>query len=134
MINYDYHTKVYYKDVDQMGVVYYTRYLEYFEQARTELLREIGVAVKDIEDWGFFLPVVSVQCDYRIGARFEDEIIVRTKIKDMPRARLRIDYAVYRNADEKMLVSGFTIHSFTDKAGRAKRPPQMIKKVVEKYF
>ena len=45
MVSYDYHTKIYYKDIDQMGVVYYARYLEYFEQARTELLNNIGIVV-----------------------------------------------------------------------------------------
>ena len=47
MITYDYKTKVYYKDIDQMGLVYYTRYLEYFEAARTEMLKSIGLIVTD---------------------------------------------------------------------------------------
>jgi acyl-CoA thioester hydrolase len=53
MVTFDFHTKIYYKDIDQMGVVYYARYLEYFEQARTELLNDIGLIVTEIEDAGF---------------------------------------------------------------------------------
>ena len=58
MISFDYNTKVYYKDIDKMGVVYYTRYLEYFEAARTEMLKSIGLMGTDIENKGLFLPVV----------------------------------------------------------------------------
>ena len=57
MISYDFHYKVYYKDVDQMGIVYYTRYFEMFEMARTELLNNIGI--KDLDNKiikVFFLP------------------------------------------------------------------------------
>ena len=53
MITFNYNTKVYYKDIDQMGVVYYNRYFEYFEQARTELLADIGLVVSEIERKGF---------------------------------------------------------------------------------
>ena len=77
MISFDYNIKVYYKDIDKMGVVYYTRYLEYFEAARTEMLKSIGLIVTDIENKGFFLPVVSAHCDYKQGANFEDEITIR---------------------------------------------------------
>ncbi len=126
MVQYDYVTKVYYKDIDQMGVVYYARYFEFFEQARTELLNDIGIIVTDIEDKGYFLPVVSATCDYKEGAKFEDEIIVRTLIKEVPRARMRIEYEVYRKADDRILVTGHTIHGFIDKDGKPKRPPQSL--------
>ena len=126
MVQYDYHTKIYYKDIDQMGVVYYSRYFEFFEQARTELLNDLGIIVMDIEDEGYFMPVVSATCDYKEGAKFEDEIIVRTFIKEMPSARLRIKYEVVRKADDRLLVTGHTIHGFIDKEGMPKRPPKSL--------
>ncbi len=126
MVIYDYHTKVYYKDIDQMGVVYYARYFEFFEQARTELLNDLGIVVRDIEDEGYFLPVVSTTCDYKEGAKFEDEIIIRTMIKELPRARLRIEYEVLRKKDVELLATGHTIHGFIDKGGKPKRPPKSL--------
>ena len=60
MIKFTYKTKVYYKDVDQTGVVYYARYYEYFEAARTELLQSISIDVTSIEDEGYFLPVITL--------------------------------------------------------------------------
>ena len=99
MIAFDYNTKVYYKDIDQMGIVYYNRYFEFFEQARTELLADIGLFVSEIERKGFYLPVVSAKCNYKKGAHFEDEIIVKTMINEAPLARLKIDYEVWRKKD-----------------------------------
>lgn len=132
MITHDYTIKVYYRDIDQMGVVYYTRYLEYFEAARTELLKSIGLIVTDIENEGFFLPVVSAHCDYKQGANFEDEITIRSTINEKPKARLKIDYEVLK--DDAVLVTGYTFHGFTDHDGNAKRPPKSFQQVMQNYF
>ena len=126
MIQFDYHTKVYYKDIDQMGVVYYTRYFEFFEVARTELLANIGLIVTEIEEKGYFLPVVSATCDFKEGARFEDKIIISTKIKNIPSARLKIEYEVLKKKDNKLFAKGHTVHAFINKEGRPKRPPQFF--------
>ena len=83
MIKFSYKTKVYYRDVDQMGVVYYTRYYEYFEAARTELLQSIALDVTSIEDEGYFLPVITSHCDYKMGANFEDNLLVKTEINKL---------------------------------------------------
>ncbi len=126
MVKFDYHTKVYYKDIDQMGVVYYSRYFEFFEKARTELLANIGLIVTEIEKKGFFLPVVSANCEYKEGARFEDQIIISTKINNFSPARLKIIYKVFRNKDKRLLAEGYTIHAFIGKEGKPKRPPQFF--------
>jgi acyl-CoA thioester hydrolase len=110
-----------------MGVVYYARYLEYFEQARTELLNNIGIVVTKIEDAGYYMPVVKVTANYKEGARFENEIVVRTMIKEVPKARMTIYYEVFRKSDNKLLVTGQTIHGFIEiKDGKPKRPPKVL--------
>tara|TARA_B100000676_G_scaffold258226_1_gene266510 strand:+ start:146 stop:556 length:411 start_codon:yes stop_codon:yes gene_type:complete len=126
MVKFDCHTKVYYKDIDQMGVVYYSRYFEFFEKARTELLANIGLIVTEIEKKGFFLPVVSANCEYKEGARFEDQIIISTKINNFSPARLKIIYKVFRKKDKRLLAEGYTIHAFIGKEGKPKRPPQFF--------
>lgn len=110
-----------------MGVVYYARYLEYFEQARTELLNDMGLIVTKIEDAGYYMPVVKATANYNEGARFEDEIIVRTRIKELPKARMTIEYEVYRKKDNQLLVTGQTIHGFINKKdGKPKRAPKFL--------
>ena len=91
MISYDFHFKVYYKDVDQMGIVYYTRYFEMFEMARTELLNNIGIKVTDVEKNGIYLPVVSASCDYKKTASFEQELLIKTTISTLPKESKCID-------------------------------------------
>ena len=126
MLFLDYLIKIFYKDIDQMGLVYYSRYFEFFEQARTELLNNIGIKVTSIEESGYFLPVISATCDYKEGAKLEDEIIVKTVIEGLVGIKLKINYEIYRKSDNKLLVLGHTLHVFIDKKGRAKRPPKFF--------
>ena len=126
MIQYDHPVKVYYKDVDQMGIVYYSRYFEYFEEARTELLNSIGLDVTSIENQGIQLPVIESHCEYSKGAKFEQDLIIKTAILDIPKARLKIDYNVYKDHSNELLVKGYTVHAFMNQSGRAIRIPDLV--------
>ena len=126
MISFDHRVKIFYKDVDQMGIVYYSRYFEYFEEARTELLASIGLGVTDVEKKGIMLPVISSHCDYLKGARFEQNIIIRTSISTEPRSKLRIDYSVFIENEKEPIATGYTNHAFVNDRGVAVRAPKMI--------
>lgn len=130
MPSFSYLKKIFYKDIDQMGLVYYSRYFEFFEEARTELLKNMGIKVTTIEDLGYFLPVISATCDYKEGAKLEDIIIVKTVLQRMIGIKLKIVYEIYRKSDSHLLVSGHTMHVFTDKKGAPKRPPKFF---IEKF-
>ncbi|MDP6533451.1 MAG: thioesterase family protein [Candidatus Marinimicrobia bacterium] len=132
MISYDHPVRVYYRDVDKMNIVYYSRYFEMFEEARTELLRSIGLDVTEIEKAGTMLPVVEAHADYKKAAGFEDEIVIRTNIPALPKGKLRIAYEVLKDND--VLVSGFTEHAFTNAEGKPTRAPEMILSVLQKHF
>ncbi len=123
-----YRTRVYYRDVDQMGVVYYSRYLEYFEAARTELLRRIGVQVPDIEARGYYLPVVASHCEYPGSARFDDLLEITCRLDQFTGARMRIEYRI--NCENKLIVSGYTEHCFTNRNQRPVRPPHFFKEAL----
>ena len=58
---------MYYRDIDKMGIVYYSRYFEYFEESRTELFASIGLHITSIEQEGVTLPVISCHCDFKRG-------------------------------------------------------------------
>jgi len=126
MISFDHRVKIFYKDVDQMGVVYYSRYFEYFEEARTELLASIGLGVTDVEKKGIMLPVISSHCDYLKGARFEQNIIIRASISTEPRSKLQIDYSVFIENEKEPTATGYTDHAFVNDRGVAVRAPKMI--------
>ena len=131
MIQYDHLVKVYYKDVDQMGIVYYSRYYEYFEEARTELLNSIGLDVTSIENQGIQLPVIESHCEYSKGAKFEQDLIIKTAILDIPKARLKIDYNVYKDHSNELLVKGYTVHAFMNQSGRAIRTPDLVLNTIQ---
>jgi len=95
VIEYIHSIKIYYRDVDRMGIVYYSRYFEYFEESRTELLASIGIDITSIEQEGTTLPVISSHCDFKKGAKFEEEILVKTWINEKPRSTLKINYEVF---------------------------------------
>ena len=126
MISFDHRVKIFYKDVDQMGIVYYSRYFEYFEEARTELLASIGLGVTDVEKKGIMLPVISSHCDYLKGARFEQNIIIRASISTEPRSKLQIDYSVFIENEKEPIATGYTDHAFVNDRGMAVRAPKMI--------
>ena len=98
MFKYNHLTKVYYRDVDQMGIVYYTRYLEYFEEARTELLDSLGLTISLIEDRGIQLPVIASHCDYKRGAKLEDKLVIEASIAEIPKVKLNINYNIFDKA------------------------------------
>ena len=128
MISFDHRVKIFYKDVDQMGIVYYSRYFEYFEEARTKLLASIGLGVTDVEKKGIMLPVISSHCDYLKGARFEQNIIIRAGIFTEPRSKLQIDYSVFIEDEKEPIATGYTEHAFVNDKGAAVRAPKMILK------
>ena len=126
MIQYDHPIKIYYKDVDQMGIVYYSRYYEYFEEARTELLESIGLDVTNVEKSGITLPVISSHCEYNKGAKFEQNILVKASIESKPKSKLHIDYLVFIENEKDFIVSGYTEHAFVNDNGKAVRAPRII--------
>ena len=134
MFKYNHLIKVYYRDVDQMGIVYYTRYLEYFEEARTELLDSLGFTISLIEDRGIKLPVIASYCDYRRGAKLEDKLVIEASIAEIPKAKLNINYNILDKDSNKQLVKGYTRHAFTDKFGNPKRVPNFILDEIKIHF
>ena len=77
--------RVPYADTDQMGVVYYANYLEYFERSRTEMLREAGLSYSEMEKMGYFLPVSEAYCKYSGSARYDDLLTFRSCIEEISR-------------------------------------------------
>ncbi len=104
--------RVRYSEVDQMKFMYYGRYLEYFEMARTDMLRRMGLPYTEVEKNGFFLPVLEAHVTYKSPAFYDDVIIVTSMMTGTPAVRLRIDYEVTNKATGKLIATGYTEHAF----------------------
>jgi acyl-CoA thioester hydrolase len=126
--------RVRYADTDQMKAAYYGRYFEYFEQGRSNLLREIGMPYPLIEEMGVFLPVIEAHATYRRPARYDDQLHIVTMLREMPVARVRLDYEVRREGETEPIAEGYTIHSFVHaSSGKPTRAPaQFIERVEDK--
>jgi acyl-CoA thioester hydrolase len=107
--------RVRYQETDKMGVVYYGNYYTWFEVGRNEFFRSIGRDCVSLEEEGIFLPVIESQCRYKHAAKYDDEIIVRTVIEELTRAKIELNYQILRKKDELLLAEGKTIHGFVDK-------------------
>ncbi|TCS83580.1 acyl-CoA thioesterase [Tepidibacillus fermentans] len=118
---YDTEIRVRYQETDQMGVVYHANYLVWFEVARTELVRALGVDYRKLEKMGLYLPVVDVSCQYKLSAKYDDEIIVRSRIAEYSSLRLTMEYEVIRKEDGKLLATGKTKHVWLDQEYRPVR-------------
>lgn len=110
-----------------MGIVYYANYLRWFEVGRTELMRSLGLAYKNMEDQGTFLPVSEVFCKYHSSARYDDVLIVETSVEFLRRASIQFVYRILRKADGTQLVTGSTLHAFVDHEGRIVKVPATLR-------
>jgi|TARA_B110000014_G_scaffold165664_1_gene117144 acyl-CoA thioester hydrolase len=131
MIRYDHPIKVYYKDIDQMGIVYYSRYFEYFEEARTEMLSSIGLDYSNVEENGAMLPVIEAHCEYKKGATFSQDLIVKTYIRELPKVKIKFEYKICPAGSDEILLTGYTVHACTNLEGKPVKMPKYIRKILK---
>lgn len=120
--------RVRFRECDPMGIVYHVHYLDWFEYARTEALRDAGVPYKEIEDGGLALPVTHLEIDYRESARYDEEILIETtpELSDST-VRISCHYRVLRADDERLLATGRVDLCFLDpERGRPVRAPEKV--------
>ncbi|ARE89140.1 acyl-CoA thioesterase [Clostridium formicaceticum] len=106
--------QVRYQETDQMAVVYHGNYFTWFEVGRTTLLRDMGYSYKQLEQENIMLPVVEVKCIYKEPAKYDDEIVIETKVREMKGIRITFEYNIIRKKDERLLATGETTHAFVD--------------------
>lgn len=101
-----------------MGYVYYGRYLEYFEVARTEMIRSYGLSYRKMEDEGVMLPVIHAELEYKSPVFYDEEIIIRVLVFDIPSVRLKTYYQVIAKEREQLCVLGEVSLCFMDNQTR----------------
>jgi acyl-CoA thioester hydrolase len=127
--------RVRYAETDQMGVVYYANYLIWFEVGRTDLCRKLGFAYREMErEDGLYLIVAEARCRYKAPARYDDELEVRTCLREQRKRVLIFGYEIYRQPDEELLAEGETVHVITDKNGRPRALPEKYRDVFDAYL
>jgi acyl-CoA thioester hydrolase len=117
--------RVRYAETDQMGVVYYANYFIYFEIGRVEHMRQLGVAYKEMEiQDDSFIMVAESSCRYRRPAKYDDLLVIRTRVSEVRRKTIRFAYEIVNGSTGVLLTTGETLHVICDGQGRPKALPE----------
>ncbi|MDG6985365.1 MAG: acyl-CoA thioesterase [Nitrososphaerota archaeon] len=109
--------RVRYEETDTMGVVYYAKYLVWMEVGRVSLLRSAGFGYREWVRRDLEFPVVQAHADYKASARFDDQVLVKTKVASIGNSSIRFENEMYRLPDMTLLATGHTVHVLTNKKG-----------------
>lgn len=120
-------TKVRYSETDQMGVVYHANYFVWFNMARDELAKRLGIDIQEGEKKGYLMPVIEASCRYHFPARYEDEVLIRAVPERSTVARLIVHYQVIHRKNKRLLAEGRTVNVLMTRKGR------LIIRVPEEY-
>jgi acyl-CoA thioester hydrolase len=117
--------RVRYAETDRMGFLHHSHYPVYFEQGRTDLLRQRGITYREIEDTGFFLVVVKLECRFRKPARYDDVLRLRTTVQRVTPVRIEHRYEIYR--DDVLLTEGTSTLACVDREGQLMKLPEILR-------
>jgi acyl-CoA thioester hydrolase len=122
--------RVRYAETDQMGIVYHANHFIWFEVGRVELLRQLGFSYKDMEQQdNCFIAVVDARCRYKAPAIYDDEIIVRTWLKNIRESVIHFGYELVRSSDGTVLAEGETTHIVADAQMQKTTLPEKYMKI-----
>ena len=116
--------RVRYAETDQMGVAYYANYLVWFEVGRSEFCRARGFRYAELEALGYKLVVSDVHCRYRSSAKYDETVVVRTRLKGVNKRMITFGYEVLRKDQEEVIAEGETRHICIDSNGKTKSLPE----------
>jgi len=133
MITHTTTCRVIYGDTDKMGFVYHANYFRWFESARSEMFRYLGMSYKSIESRGFFLPLSEIYCKFNSPSQYDDILLIETSLNTSIKASMQFNYQIFSEDGSKLLAEGYTKHACVDTNSRVVRPPKFLMEVIEKY-
>jgi len=126
--------RVRYGETDQMGYAYYGFYAMYYEVARVESLRHLGMTYRELENMGVIMPVLEHHSKYLAPARYDDLLRIVTTIREKPGVRIRFEYEIFNEADQLINQGETTLVFISKKSNRPCRPPEAMEKLLAPYF
>ncbi|OOM69589.1 thioesterase family protein [Clostridium sp. BL-8] len=103
-----------YAETDKMGIVHHSNYLIWFEAGRTDFIKGSNISYSEMEEKGILIPLAESSCKYIVGAKYEDELIIKTWIKEFTPVKVEFGYSVIREKDQKEIAKGSTLHVFVN--------------------
>ena len=134
MFSYETNIRVRYAETDQMGYVYYGNYAAFYEVARTEMLRSLGMTYKSMEQDGVMMPVLEMRTKYFKPAKYDENITVKVTIKEKPGVRIVFHYDMF-NEQQEHLNTGETTLVFVDmQKNKPCSPPNNFMEKISVFF
>lgn len=134
MIKTELEIDVRYYETDQMGIVHHSNYIRYFECGRTAMLKELGLPMEKIEEAGIMMPVVGVECRYKVPAKFGDVLKIVTTVDELPRAKMTIRSDIYNPSGDLCCAGAVTIGFIDAQTRRAIRCPEAFLSIFREHI
>lgn len=126
--------RVRYGETDQMGYVYYGYYAMYYEVARVESLRQLGLTYREMEEMGVMMPVLENKSKFLAPARYDDLLRIVTTLREKPGVKIRFEYEIF-NENNSLIHQGETLLVFINKStNRPCRQPPEMEMVLSRFF
>ncbi len=119
--------RVRYAETDAMRIVHHSSYIVWFEEGRSEYMRQLGFPYTRLEEQGLYLAVTELRARYLRAARYDEEVVVETSIEELRSRGLTFHYRVLRGSDGALLAEGETVHVCIDDEGRPRRLPKDVR-------
>jgi len=127
--------RIHYALTDQMSMVYYGHYAQFYEIGRTEAIRQLGYTYKEIEALGIIMPVVEIHSKFLRPAKYDDLITIKTTLREMPAHHKIVFYTEIYNEQDKLLNTGEVILYFINaKTMKRCEMPEALKEKLSRYF
>ena len=119
-----------YYETDQMGVIHHSNYIRWMEEARVDILNQLGYPYRRFEEMGYISPVLHAECEYKKSVKFDDEVKIVVSIQDFGRVKFTLRYDIYNMSEGGGLSAyGTTTHCFLKRDGR----PVLIDKEMKEF-
>lgn len=125
-----YRRKVNYYETDQMGIVHHSNYIRYFEEARLDMMDQLGLNYRTMEETGLIIPVLFVECKYLQSLHYEDEFEIYSRLTKFDGIKMEVSYEILRCHDGVRSTTGESGHCFLD---RDMKPVRMKRQYPEIY-
>ena len=124
--------RVRFADTDAAGIVHYARYLAFFEAGRAEAIRQLNLPRAHVATFTLRAPVLEATIRYRAPARFDDLLVVQTRVAEIAARRFRFAYEIHHAGDQVLVATGETLHAWIDaESSHPIDPPDWLETALE---
>ncbi len=129
---YEHHAKYY--ETDQMGIIHHSNYIKWMEEARMNLMDQIGLSYKQMEEMEIISPVISLSIDYISMVHFDDTVVIETHLKKYNGIRMELEYEMFDKKSGEKRATGKSSHCFLSRSGKPISLKRIYPELDTKFF